>query len=961
MTPTSASLPPGAATPLPRLLGFACLAGLIHGALVIGAFPPWNLWPLSFVAAAPLAALATNLARCRRGAALLALLVLFLSITPTWLWIERWTARVSDAGWPAAALYMSAWPTAFAWISARVLRQAAAGREANGTGAPGDAGGVGRVLGRAALVGIVYAGVESVRALVFIDGYPWYLLAHPLIEAPWLSQSAELWGVAPISFLCAVTGAAVAEAITLRSRPTLTALGAIAGAWALLAAAGAVRVSSLPIDPGPLVVAIQTNMPVDNRVERTMLQRDGDFRAALALSVAAVNELAGRGERPVLVAWPESVLPGVGLETDSINLQRSRNLWPGDRYVNLLDEFVRASGVPMLVGSGAFEGLREEGAEYRWHRYYNAAYLVSGERPYRRYDKLQLTPFGETMPYIRAWKALESALMSLGARGFEFRLNEGTEEVVFPLPDGTTMASPICFEDTLAPLCRRLVMERGAKAAALLVNLANDGWFGSDDAGREAHLLSARWRTVELRVGMVRAANTGISAVIDPLGRVVQSLPPRTEGFTTVRCPVSPVVTIYARLGEVGSWLFMVSTLALFIRTFLRRSIPLGATTAIVAVALLLAVGCDSQPKGRRVTTETTPKKPPDAAVAMGITGPASKQPWSTKDLSVDPDQPSAGEGDRAGKPAVPAIPVVSSGNLRQTATDLLVTAAKSSNPLHVANAIEALENDPAALRQVIRPALVNPNRGVRFVAAMAVGRLKMTDMTTLVQPLVLDPSPSVQAAAMFALSRLDQPVNLNPLAEMLRSDDPEVRGNAIMVFGDLHNPTAIPLLRSTLGSGMSRTDPLRRKITELQMAETLVKLGDDGELEPLRAALFSHPEQAEMIALSCQILARVKDGGSAGALRILAYSEGSSARPPEIRLLAFIALAALGSTDQGAAVEFGRRYLSDPNPQLRALAAREVAACAGSSALPMLEPKLYDTDATVQIAAAEAILRVTR
>ncbi|MBM4113737.1 MAG: hypothetical protein FJ253_10290, partial [Phycisphaerae bacterium] len=527
-----------------------------------------------------------------------------------------------------------------------------------------------------------------------------------------------------------------------------------------------------------------------------------------------------------------------------------------------------------------------------------------------------------------------------------------------------SIVTPICFEDTLPALCRRLVMERGEKAASLIVNLSNDGWFEGDDAGRRAHLLAARWRCVELRVGMVRAANTGISAVVDPAGRIVQELPPRTEAFTTARSIVCPVRTLFARIGDVGSWLFMITTLLLLGRTFLRgRPVP---GTAIVAAAVAITMlatlpSCDSKPKGRPVTTDTTPARPADAAVAMGITGPASQQPWSTRSLSVEADQERAGDGERGATPISPSIPVVSSGSPRQTAVDLLKTAARSPNPLHVANAIEALENDPETLREVIRPALVNPNRGVRFVALMAIGRLRLNDMATLVQPLLMDPSESVQAAAMYALSRLDRQVDLSPLAEMLRSDDPEVRGNAIMIFGDLHNVTAVPLLRSTLGGGMTRTDPTRRRITELQMAETLVKLGEDSELEPLRAALFSHPEQAEMIALACQVLGRLKDGGSAGALRVLALSGGTAARPTEIRLLAFTALGQMGATDQGAAVEFGKRFLTDPNPQIRALAVRELAACAGTGAMPSIESRIYDSDATVQIAAAEAIVRLSR
>jgi len=964
--------------PASRLaLGFA--AGAAHGLLLLASFWPLSLWWLSLVSIAPLAmsARACASAPSRRW---LEPLGVFLAMLSIWLWYARWSAAVSDAGWPAMAIYMAAWPAAWVWLASRLWR--ARLRDAS----PGALS----ALGTVAIGGMAWAALESIRSLVIFDGYPWYLLAHPLADAPWLSQSAELWGVAPISFLCASSGVAVAFVARTHSGAWRRAALTMAAVWALVAAGGAIRLQTLEIQSGPVLTIVQTNQPVDNRTAPTPQQYDAAFVRAMNLSIEAVLDARRQGQTPALVVWPESSVPGFGLERDTILLQRHRGFWPGDRYLEQLESFVEQSGSPMLVGTGAYEGLRDDGDEWRWHRHHNSTYLVRGEMPFRRYDKLMLTPFGERMPYVRAFKPLERALMSLGARGFTFTLQEGEEEVAFELQDGTRFVTPICFEDTLAPLCRRLVMEAGRKQATLLVNVSNDGWFGMSDASRDAHLLAARWRAIELRVGLVRAANTGISAVVDPTGAVMARLAPREAGWITMQPQVSSMVTVYSRIGEVGSWALMTATLILLGVTMIRRersddgaNAPgaRGAAMAaahrsavsaarlacfVGAAALVLMTGCNSTPKGRALPTATNPNPSPPPSpdspqVAMGLTGPLSQQPWSTKEQSIHPDQERSSDGTVSSKPVPPAIPVVSSGSVRQTAVDLLQAASRSSYPLHVANAIEALEADPKALAQVIRPALVNPNRGVRFVALMAIGRTRLDGMTTLVQPLLLDPSESVRAAAIYAMARLDAPVDMNPLAAMLRSDDPEVRGNAIMIFGELQNPSAVPLLRSTLGSKMPRVDPSRRKVTDLQMAETLAKLGEDDDLEPLRAALFSHPEHAELIALSCQALGRLKDGGSAAPLRILAYSGGNSSRPPEIRLLAFTALAQITTGDQTAAIEYGRRFLTDPNPQLRALAVRELAACAGGSVMPLLEARLYDSDATVQIAAAEAILRLTR
>lgn len=959
------------------LLLIALAGGVLHGALFIASFPPWSLWGAAMLSLAPLALVAISLARSNttRAGRGLALGVVFVAVLPSWLWIQRWTAEVSDAGWPVLAAYMSLWPTAWVGLTARLWRTFRS-REPRGAWT---------ALAAISLGAIAWGGIESLRAIVLFDGYPWYLLAHPLIDATWLSQSAALWGVAPLSTLCAASGVSVALVIDAFGRrhaqrgalrPRLVAVGVVALAWALLAAGGAIRLASLPVDDGPLVVVVQTDHPVNNKIVPTIKERDAEFASALRLSHEGVQEALRRGERADLVVWPETMVPGFGLERDTILLQRHRGLWPGSRYLDALVELHARSGAPLLVGASAFEGLRDEGNQWRWHRHYNSTYLVRGEPPFRRYDKIQLTPFGETMPYIRASKALESALLSLGARGFTFTLDEGTEEVVFELDGGARFVTPICFEDTLPPLCRRLVMEGERKVAHLLVNVSNDGWFGRDDAGRAAHLQAARWRTIELRVGLVRSANTGISAVVDPAGRVLASLPARQAGWLLARPVVSPAVTVYARFGEVGSWLLMAATLILFCGSLLRcrRSSAKRAPGAVVrgaAAATVLALlptgvpGCAAPPSGRPLPTATNPNpaspSPDSPEVAMGLAGPLSRQPWSTKEQSIQPDQERAGDATVGVAPVPPAIPVVSSGSLRQTAIDLLAAASRSSYPLHVANAIEALEADPGALAKVVRPALVHQNRGVRFVALMAIGRTKLPGMETLVQPLLLDESESVRAAAIYAMARLGAPVDMNPLASMLRSGDPEVRGNAILVLGELKNPSAVPLLRSTIGAPMPRVDPARRKITDLQMAEALAKLGEDGELEPLRAALFSPPEGAELIALACQALGRLKDGGSVAALRIVAYSGGSAARPVEIRLLAMTALGMISSGDQSAAIEFGRRHLTDPNPQVRSLAVKQLAVCAGSSALPLLEARLHDSNAMVQIAAAESILRLTR
>jgi len=941
-----------------RLALFAALAAIVHGLIVIAMFPPWRLWVLAPVAIVPLVIAAREIAGKdgeppRAWSRWLACGAVWLASLPSWLWIERWIRDVSEAGWPALSLLMAFWPALFTGLLARVIRR--------GSFPLGGRSNRAASLRLPLTAAVLFTGIECFRAHVFFDGYPWYLLAHPLIDAPWLAQSAELWSLAPITFLCAWTGALLVTRV-VRWR---TAWIATAAVWALLAVGGAIRMHTLPISPGPVIVAVQTNVPSSNKVRWTFEQQREDFARFRDLTIEGIRDARVRGLEPALVAWPETMLPGFGLEPDTISLQRALRVAPADVFSNAIEELIEATGVPMLLGSNAFEGLRDEAERWRWNRRFNSAYLVQGAPPHRRYDKMRLTPFGETMPYIRASKALQQALLDLGARGLSFDLDEGTEEVVFELVDGTRFVSPICFEATMPWHCRRLVHGSDGKRADLIVNISNDGWFGGADDGRATHELAARWRAIENRVGVLRVVNTGITSLIDPTGRVLERLPPRTAGWLVAETMSSRVTTLFGRVGDVGSWLFMITTMLLAVGSFMPRTARLSSRAApLLAMTLTIisgvcASGCSGPPPKHSA-------RPPEASPSalgssLGLDAPTSQQSWSTRERSVALDQVRGSGGDGPVRSVPPALPVVSSGDVKITARELLQTASKCGFPILEANAIEALESDPEGLRQVVAPALVNPNRGVRFVAAMTIGKAKLEDMGTLLQPLLLDPSESVRAAAIFALVRIGHPVDVTPLATMIRSDDPEVRGNAVMVLGELGNPSAIPVLRSTIGLGMSRVDPARRRITDLQLAEALAKLGEDAELEPIRAALFAPSQQAEIIALACQIIGRMKDGGSISSLQAVAYAEGSAMRPPEIRLLAFIALSDLGAGDPRICADFARRYLSDRNPQLRALAVRALAGSEAGAALPAIESKLYDQNAEVQIAAAGAILRLAK
>jgi len=127
----------------------------------------------------------------------------------------------------------------------------------------------------------------------------------------------------------------------------------------------------------------------------------------------------------------------------------------------------------------------------------------------------------------------------------------------------------ICFEDSLPYLARK-----AARAGAtLLINQTNDSWF-DPDCGSVQHLANAVFRCVETRLPMLRCANTGITCSIDPLGRVTQTLAPRTQGFQIVETvPADPErpATFYVRFGDLFAQACLLGSVALFITSFIKR------------------------------------------------------------------------------------------------------------------------------------------------------------------------------------------------------------------------------------------------------------------------------------------------------------------------------------------------------------------------------------------------------
>jgi apolipoprotein N-acyltransferase len=526
-------------------------AGLVHGALMAGAFPPVGLWGLALLAPLPLAWLISRPSARPGRMGLLAA----AGVLPFWMLEQVWVTGVSAFGYVPMCLYLSMFTWLLVWAGGRIRRRL--------PGAP-----------MAIVLPVVWVGVDVLRGMVAFDGYPWYFVAHPLIDAPRLAWPASFLGVYAVTFLVvAVAGAILDLRRTPGGRPRagMVTIGAVA----ILVVAGGAWTAPAVRGSGPLVrvAVVQTNIPQDNKMGWSLERRLADwarFEALARLGASAVPP-------PDLVVLPETMFPGWTLDAESLRTEREAALsWtaidppvPTTHFADRLLALQAELGVPVVIGALGHDGFRldrdpEGGVELVFAARYNSAVAIDGGQVQPvRYDKRVLTPFGEVMPYISLWPWLQNQMLAWGAHGMSFDLSAGASPTVIevrgPAGQPIRMATPICFEATMPGACRELVFDGGVRRADLLLNLTNDGWFGHWDAGRRQHLQLARWRCLELGTPMVRAANTGISALIDPWGRVLRlgvdgsTNPSRADGVLVVDVPRPVGTTVYARVGDAAA------------------------------------------------------------------------------------------------------------------------------------------------------------------------------------------------------------------------------------------------------------------------------------------------------------------------------------------------------------------------------------------------------------------------
>lgn len=298
---------------------------------------------------------------------------------------------------------------------------------------------------------------------------------------------------------------------------------------------------------------------------------------------------------------------------------------------------------------------------------------------------------------------------------------------------------------------------------------------------------------------------------------------------------------------------------------------------------------------------------------------------------------------------------------LREHAINELMGMTADDAPEIRANALEALSSVKARVEPIVALALSDTNDGVRSVAAMVAGREYLITLAPSVRLLLNDSSPFVRASAMYALSTFGERVDISELSVfLLENKNPRIRSHAAFILGELGETSAIDLLQNAFREPVPNASTIEKKLYRLQLAEALIKLGNDESIDSIRAALYpSRPGELEATALAVQIIGQLRDEPSIDQLIYLADPNSDTPMPAEVRLGVAQALAYMGHTEGSFIAD---SFMDSTIDTIRAQSAMVYGITQGKGNLGKLEiMMLNDPSRLTQVAAAGAIVQYTQ
>lgn len=393
-------------------------------------------------------------------------------------------------------------------------------------------------VSRLALIAAPFLWVAMELARTRISGFPWDLLGIAQVDNIPLARVAGFAGVYGLSFEIMLVNTAVAAAFLVR-RDKRTSLLITAMAAAMVLQAGRwVSPAPFPVDRQALLV--QQNVPIIDNSDWTR----NYFESTLS-DLAAISERQyATGKHFDLIVWPESPAP----------------FYSGDPlFRDAVSRIARQTGSWMVVGNIGVRNAtmsQEAGSAV-----FNSASLVDPSGDWTsRYDKIHLVPFGEYLPFKQVFGFAGGLTKEVGdfARGTSREpLDAGGERLgVF-----------ICYESIFPDEIRQFA----ANGAQVLVNISNDGWYG-DSGAYAQHLAQSRMRAIENDRWLLLDTNTGLTASVDPYGRIVAELPRKTRDALPVAYALTDVTTFYTCHGDWFAYLCAIISAGALVARFSIRN-----------------------------------------------------------------------------------------------------------------------------------------------------------------------------------------------------------------------------------------------------------------------------------------------------------------------------------------------------------------------------------------------------
>jgi apolipoprotein N-acyltransferase len=364
-----------------------------------------------------------------------------------------------------------------------------------------------------------YAFTEWLRGHI-LTGFPWNLPAYGWGASLAVLQTAAWFGVYGLTLLTILFGASLALLGDRGRAPLMPA--AITILFLAFWTAGALRLSATPTQ---FVSGVQLRI-----VQPNVAQADKYLPALRARHWQELIDLSRgpHGPPPTHIIWPEAAPPFLLAHVPQA----------------LADIAALTSGGTVLM-TGAVRGDWERDGKLQLH---NSFYIFAHGQLLTTYDKFHLVPFGEYVPFPETLHALDIDRLVNQPGGFASGDAPHTYTILGAPPVGPLICYEVLFPGEVT----------GLRRPGWLVNVTDDSWFGpASSTGPYQHLLVARVRAIEEGLPLVRAANTGISAVIDPLGRIIEKLGVGQAGVVDVRLPKALPPTLFGQVHHAIFWIML--------------------------------------------------------------------------------------------------------------------------------------------------------------------------------------------------------------------------------------------------------------------------------------------------------------------------------------------------------------------------------------------------------------------